>query len=127
MQTISRILFFVAGIINLLPSMMAFLPSKIPSSYGVELLNVNYEILLRHRAVLFAVIGSLLIYTSLSKKQMEIAFTAGLVSMVSFIILYFLVGNGVNKELTNVMKIDIAGTVCLILAYITGKYEKRNS
>ncbi len=118
MEHASRILLFIAGIINLLPSILAFLPSKISKSYGIEVPNINYELLLRHRAVLFGIIGGLLIYSAITRKYFELSVLVGFISMVSFIALYFLAGKEVNAELTKVMKIDIIGIVALSASFI---------
>ncbi len=118
MELIFRITLFVAGLINLLPSLLAFLPHKISQSYGIEIPNSNYELLLRHRAILFGIIGGLMIYSSIVKKHYEITTTAGLVSMISFIILFFLIDNGISPELKKVMIIDVVATVILCLGLI---------
>jgi hypothetical protein len=89
MELIYRITLFIAGVINLLPSMLAFLPDKISKSYGIEIPNANYELLLRHRAILFGIIGGLMIFSAIVKKYYDIATIAGLISMTSFIILRF--------------------------------------
>ena len=121
MESIYRITLVIAGVINLLPSLIAFLPQKISESYGVDVPNVNYELLLRHRAVLFAIVGGLLIYAAIAKKNYDLAFVVGMVSMVSFVILYQSIG-GVNPELTKVMKIDIGAIVILLLGYLLFKF-----
>lgn len=118
MEFIFRITLFIAGLINLLPALLAFLPDKIAKSYGIEILNANYELLLRHRAILFGVIGGLMIFSSITKKYYEISIIAGLVSMISFITLYFLIGKDINSELKKVMMIDVAATVILCIGLI---------
>ena len=118
MEIIFRITLFIAGLINLLPAMLAFLPYKISKSYGIDIPNSNYELLLRHRAILFGIIGGLMIFSTIVKKHYEIATTAGLVSMISFIILYFLIGKGINSELKKVMMIDVVATVILCIGLI---------
>jgi heme A synthase len=117
MELIFRITLFIAGLINLLPALLAFVPDKISKSYGIEIPNSNYELLLRHRAILFGIIGGLMIYSAIVKKQYEIASTAGLISMISFIILYFLIDKEINTELKKVMMIDVVATVilCMVL------------
>jgi len=42
----------ISGVINLIPAILVFFPNKIGESYGIEMLNPNYELLLRHRAML---------------------------------------------------------------------------
>lgn len=122
MEIVFRMSLFIAGVINFLPSLIAFLPQKISSSYGIEVPDVNYELLLRHRAVLFAIVGGLLIYASITKKHYDLAFIGGMISMVSFVILHQMVGD-VNPELTKVMKIDIAAIVILLLGYLLFKFS----
>lgn len=82
METIFRLTLFIAGIINVIPSFLAFLPEKIAQSYGIEIPDVNHELLLRHRAVLFGIIGGLLLFSAISKKYYEVALVSGLVSMI---------------------------------------------
>jgi hypothetical protein len=115
---IFRITLFIAGVINLLPSVLAFLPDKISKFYGIEMPNQNYELLLRHRAILFGIIGGLMIYSAIAKKYYEVSTVIGLVSMVSFIILFFLIGKDINSELKRVMTIDVVGTVILCIGFI---------
>jgi uncharacterized membrane protein (UPF0182 family) len=85
MELASRILLFIAGIINLLPSTLAFLPSRISKSYGITVPDINYELIVRHRAVLFAIIGGVMVYSAISKKHYELSAIIGLLSMCSFI------------------------------------------
>ena len=118
MELLFRITLFVAGGINLLPSLFAILPEKMAKSYGIEIPNANYELLLRHRAILFGIIGGLMIYSALVKKHYELSTIAGLVSMTSFIILYFLIGKDINSELKKVMMIDVVATVILCIGFI---------
>jgi hypothetical protein len=119
MELILRISLLLSGIINFLPSILAFIPSKFSKSYGIEIENRNIELLLRHRAVLFFIIGGLMIYSSIMKKYYEIAVTVGFISMISFIILYFLMNKSINPELKKVMIIDLFATIILIIGSVT--------
>jgi heme A synthase len=118
MEFIYRMTLFIAGLINLLPALLAFLPDKISKSYGIDIPNSNYELLLRHRAILFGIIGGLMIFSAVVKKYYEIATTAGLISMLSFIILYFLIDKDINSELKKVMMIDVVATGILCFGLI---------
>jgi len=60
-QTLSTILICFAGLINFLPVMGALSHKRIESLYDISVEDRNYEILMRHRAVLFGIVGSLLI------------------------------------------------------------------
>jgi heme A synthase len=123
MELIFRITLFIAGVINLLPSVLAFLPDKISKSYGIEIPNENYELLLRHRAILFGIIGGLMIYSAVAKKHYEVSTVIGLISMISFIVLFFLIGKDINSDLKKVMTIDIVGTVILCIGFILLKLK----
>jgi heme A synthase len=118
MELIFRITLFIAGLINLLPALLAFLPDKISNSYGIDIPNSNYELLLRHRAILFGIIGGLMIFSAIVKKHYEISTIAGLISMLSFILLYFLIDKGINSELRKVMMIDIVATAILCIGLL---------
>ncbi len=118
MELFYRITLFIAGVINVLPSLLAFLPEKISKSYGIGVPDANYELLLRHRAILFAIIGGLMIFSAIVKKYYAIATIAGLISMISFILLYFLIDKGINSDLRKVMIIDVVATVILLIGII---------
>ena len=122
MEILFRITLFIAGAINLLPSILAFLPQKISKSYGIVVPDVNYELLLRHRAVLFGIVGGLMIYSAITKKIYSISVSIGLISMVSFVILYFLL-NGINKELEKVMKADVVAIIILLTGFLLYKFK----
>jgi hypothetical protein len=118
MELLFRITLFVAGAINIIPSLLAFHPKKIAKSYGIEIPNSNYELLLRHRAILFGIIGGLMIYSALVKKHYELSTITGLVSMTSYIILYFIIGKDINQELKKVMIFDVVATIILCIGFV---------
>ncbi|MFK8102694.1 MAG: hypothetical protein AB8G15_09220 [Saprospiraceae bacterium] len=123
MENLFRISLFLVGIINILPSVIAFLPHKISTAYGIEIPNANYELLLRHRAVLFGIIGGMLIYAALTKRSYDLAVFIGLISMVSFVILAKVGSGTINLALTKVMNIDLIGIVILLIGYVLYKFK----
>ncbi len=123
MEIIFRVCLFIAGIINVLPSILAFLPNKISSSYGIEIPDANYELLLRHRAILFGIIGGIMIYSAITKKHYSMAVVIGLISMVSFVILLKLINGTINPELHKVMKIDLVGIAILLIGFALYKFK----
>jgi len=106
-----------------LPSILAFLPNKISHSYGIEMPSSNYELLLRHRAVLFGIIGGIMIFSAITKKNYSMAVCIGLISMISFIVLYKLTNGTINDELNKVMKIDIVGIIILLVGFALYKFN----
>ena len=115
MEQVFRVCLFIAGVINFVPSFLVFLPDKIRSSYGIEIPDANYELLLRHRAVLFGIIGGVMIYAAIRKRHYALSVTMGLISMISFVVLFYLMDGTLNPELTKVMKIDMGGIIILIV------------
>ena len=122
MELVFRISLFITGIINLLPSILAFLPGKISDSYGIKIPDANYELLLRHRAILFMIVGGLLLYSAISKNYYNLAVIVGMVSMLSYVVLYLSIGKEINPELTKVMKIDVAAIGILAVGYLLYKF-----
>lgn len=122
MESVFRVCLFITGIINILPSIIAFLPQKVESAYGVALPDANYELLIRHRAVLFGIIGGIMIWSALSKKSYDLSFIIGMISMTSFILIYKVVAQPVQVELLKVVKIDIIGIFILLIGYLLYKF-----
>ena len=114
MEIIFRITLFLAGVINFIPSSLAFLPKKINASYGINVTDGNLELLLRHRAVLLGIIGGLMIFSAISKRYYDLSVIIGSISMVSFVILYHNIGT-INDELKKVMLFDVAAIVILAI------------
>ncbi len=123
MEILFRICLFITGVINFVPSFLALLPAKISQSYGVAVPDANYELLLRHRAVLFGIIGGLMIYAALKKQYYNLATIMGFVSMLSFVILVYTLEGGINEQLKKVMKIDVIGLVILVIGFVLFKWR----
>jgi uncharacterized membrane protein (UPF0182 family) len=124
MEIVFRIALFLSGVINFIPSSLAFLPKKINASYGISVTDVNLELLLRHRAVLFGIVGGLMIFSAIFKRYYDLSVIIGGISMVSFVILYYGIGN-INAELKKVMLFDVAAIIILAIGcfcyYFFGK------
>ena len=118
METIFRIVLFLVGVVNFAPAMIVFFPDKIAQSYGIQLSDANLDLLMRHRGVLFGLVGGLMIYAAIFKKNEHLAVLLGSLSMLSFIILYFLPGQPHSVGLMKVMRIDLVALTALVIAYL---------
>ena len=123
MELIFRITLFIAGLINFVPFFIVFFPEKMTSSYGINIPNADFELLLRHRAVLFGIIGGLLLYSALTRKYYDLATLIGLISMVSFLLLFFRIDGKINDSLTTVMKIDVFAIIQLLIGFMLYKFR----
>ena len=121
MEIFFRLSLLIAGIINTVPVLIAFLPDKITDSYGVTIPDANFELLLRPRAVLLGIVGGLMIYSAISKKHYDLTTLVGMVSMVSFLLLYFIMDGEINAALAVVMKFDVFAILLLLIGYLLHK------
>jgi len=108
-------LLILVGVIHLLALSGVLGAERLTALYGIAFQEPNLEILMRHRAVLFGLIGSFLIYAAFKPAIQPIAFIAGLLSVSSFIWLAWSIG-GYNAAIRNVVIADIVALVCLLIA-----------
>ena len=72
----------------------------------------NLEILMRHRAVLFGIVGGLLLVAAFHPPLRTLGYAAGFTSMLSFLLVAWLVG-GYNAEIERVILVDVGGIAAL--------------
>jgi len=104
----------VVGIIHLLPLTGVLGVSRLQSLYGVTIDDPNLEILMRHRAVLFGILGAFLIYAAFRPGLQLAALIAGAVSVISFLVIAAMIG-GYNAGIARVVTADIVAVVCLLI------------
>lgn len=106
--------FLVAAIINLLPVMGVMGVPQLERMYGVALEGPDIAVLMRHRAILFGIVGALLAAAFVPSFRWA-AFFAGMLSMVSFLVFQALEGE-TNVELGRVALVDYVGIAALAIA-----------
>jgi hypothetical protein len=120
MQKLAIPLFLIPAIINLMPIGGVFSVDYLEGLYGVVLDDPNLVILMRHRAMLFGVVGALLVASAFHPALRSMGLAAGLISMLSFVVISYLVGD-YNAELQRVVLVDLAASGVLIGAgFATG-------
>ena len=117
MRTVRTALILGAGVVNLLPAIGAFSAGRLQSLYGVVIEDPNLAILMRHRAVLFAIVGALLVASAFHPALRHVAFTAGFVSMGSFVALALLIGD-FNPALRRIVWVDVIASLGLVVAAV---------
>ena len=108
-------LVLVAAAINLAPVLGAIAPERMTRFYGVDLDDPNLQILMRHRAVLFGLVGGLLLAMAFEPRLSSIGYVAGGVSMLSFLLIAWQVG-GYGPEIQRVVRVDLVGIAALAAA-----------
>ena len=106
----------VAGLIHLLPLSGVLCSERLASLYGLSFSESNLAILMRHRAVLFGLLGVFLILAAFRPIFRTVAFSAGLISVTSFLWIAAAVGS-YNEQIRRIVTADIVAFVCLIIGF----------
>lgn len=112
---ISTSLFVLVGVVNLLPVTGVLSAARLRALYGVAPEDTDLLILMRHRAVLLGTVGGLLVAAAFHGPLRPAALIAGLVSMLSFVVVARVVG-GYNRELARVAGVDLVASALLLAA-----------
>lgn len=115
MNKLITILLLVVGIIHLMPLLGVLGGDRLNSLYGLSLDEPNLQILMRHRAVLFGLLGALLVAAAFLPSLRTLAIIAGLVSVVTFLLLAWSAPH-YNEALHRVVVADWIALFCLLLA-----------
>jgi hypothetical protein len=78
---------------------------------------------MRHRAVLFGLLGLFLLFAAFRPPFQTIAFVAGLVSVVSFLWLAWSVG-GYSAQVARVVVANIVAVACLSIGVVAHVYAQ---
>jgi len=116
-QKIISIMLVIVGIIHLLPVVGVLGGERLSSLYGLALQEPNIAILMRHRAVLFGLLGMLLLYAAFNPVYYYLALIGGFTSVVSFLALVWSEGT-YNEALQRVVVADIVALIALLLAAV---------
>lgn len=115
----------IVGVIHLLPLSGMLGSERLATLYGLRFDEPNLEILMRHRAVLFGLLGAMFIFAAFRPAWQTAAYVAGLVSVGSFLYLAWSVG-GYNQQVARVFLADVVALACLVVGgaahvYLQGK------
>jgi hypothetical protein len=111
----------VVAIIHLLPLPGAIGSKRLTALYGLSFDEPNLAILMRHRAVLFGLLGAFLLTAAFSPELQGIALIGGLVSVLSFLCVASSVGS-YNAQVRRVFTADIVALVCLVIGAVARAY-----
>ena len=123
-QLVSAML-IVVGVIHMLPVSGALGAQRLAQLYGVKFEDPNAALLMRHRAVLFGLLGAFLLFAAFEPALQPLAFFAGFVSVISFLWLARPV-DGYNAQIRRVVRADFVALACLILGSAALAYLSRD-
>ncbi|MGV9752611.1 hypothetical protein [Nocardia farcinica] len=109
-------LLLVVGAIHLAPGIVALSPRRARDLYGTAATDPDLALLLRHRAVLLALVGAGLMYAAFTPAVRPAMILAGFLSMLSFLAFAARDRGNLGPRTRRVARIDLAATVLLLLA-----------
>ena len=115
MPKVISVLLLITGLINFLPVIGVLSSDQINGLYGLEIDNRDLMILLRHRALLFGIIGGFVIYPAFKRHYQLASILMMLVSMLGFLFILHIEGSS-NYALAKIALIDVIGIVLALIA-----------
>ena len=113
----------VVAIIHLLPLSGLLGTERLTALYGITVDEPNLAILMRHRAVLFGLLGLFFLIAAFRPDLQGIAFAGGFASVLSFLYLAWSVGN-YNPQVGRVFVADVIALICLVIGVMAHFYIK---
>jgi hypothetical protein len=117
MDKAASILLFVVGMINFLPVIGVASAARLSRAYAIELEGNDIVILMRHRALLFGIVGGFILYSVFVPIYQIPAMVMAAIAMTGYLLFMWQEGN-YNQSLHKVMLVDIVGIFCLIGAAV---------
>ena len=111
----------IVGVIHLLPLSGVLGGERLTVLYGLPFAEPNLAILMRHRAVLFGLVGLLMLAAAFRPALVSAAFIVGFVSATSFLWLAWSVG-GYNAQIARVIVVDLVALACLLIGVAAHVY-----
>lgn len=123
MRMLVVVLFVLVGLINFGPIVGVLGAGPLAELYGITVSDPDLLLLLRHRAMLFGLIGTLLLVAAFRRGLRNLAATLGMVSMVSFCVLALPL-DSLSPALQRVFWIDVVAIALLAVGWWIGAREQ---
>ncbi|MEO0974621.1 MAG: phosphopantetheine adenylyltransferase [Pseudomonadota bacterium] len=108
----------IVGVIHFLPVSGVLGAERLAGLYGVDVSDPSLSLLMRHRAVLFGLLGAFLVYAAFVPSLHWLGLGAGLVSVGGFLALAWQGGGAYSEQLRTVVIVDLVALLALILATV---------
>ena len=123
MRYVVSAMLVVVAIIHLMPLSGVLGAERLSALYGLQFGEPNLALLMRHRAVLFGLLGVFLLAAAFRPEWQALAFAAGFVSVVSFLWLAW--GSARNPEVGRIVAVDVVALACLVVGLAAYVVERR--
>lgn len=122
MNKVITTMLIIVAVIHLLPVSGVLSAERLTVLYGLTFSEPNIEILMRHRAVLFGILGVFILYAAFKPALYLSALLAAGVSLVSFLYLAWSVGY--NDQIARVYLVDVVALVCVLIGLVVYLLQK---
>jgi len=117
MRCVVAVILGLVAVVHALPVAGVLGAGRLAQLYGTPVPDAGLELLLRHRAVLFGLLAAFMGYAAMRPGLHRLALVAGLVSVVSFLLLAWLQrGSGLSAPLAMVVRVDGVALALLVVA-----------
>lgn len=106
----------LVGVINFLPVLGLFSIAQMSQTYGVDFQQTEWGILMRHRALLFGLLGGFVLVSLFKPAWQRPALLMASISMLGFLLLAWPLA-ALNAGLTQVFWVDVLGLLFAVLAW----------
>ncbi len=124
MRRAVQVLLALAGAVHLLPVAGALSAEALARGYGIALPGGDLLVLLRHRALLFGIVGGLLVAAAVRSHLQPAAIVAGLVSTVGFLA-FALAADEPGTAILRVAAVDAVAAAALVGAAVLRRKASR--
>lgn len=111
------ILLLLVGLLNFYPVVGVLGGRRLERLYGVRAEGADLSILMRHRALLFSLVGAFIVYAAFEPALRGLAFVAGFVSMLGFVALAWM-EKPYGKHIAKVVAADLVASAALAVALL---------
>ncbi len=118
MSKLTAVFLILVGRINFIPVLGIFSQQNIENAYSIKLASDDLAILMKHRALLFGIIGGFVLYSVFVPSYQTAAMVLVGISMIGFVVLVLQVGE-YNQSIFKILIADLVGIVFLLLAVIS--------
>lgn len=107
----------IAGVIHLIPLVGVLGATKLSALYGIDASDPTLSVLMRHRAVLFGLLGGFLVVAAFVPAYQVPALVIGAASAAAFVVIAWTT-SGANASITTIVRGDLVALVALAIAAI---------
>ena len=117
MKRLLTLCLVIVGLINFVPVLGLLSVEKLESAYAVSIAGNDLAILMRHRALLFGILGGYVLFAAFRPAHRVAAMVMAGISMTGFAVLVLQTG-GQNDAVTGVLWVDLVGLAVLLCAAV---------